>query len=855
MLFGISFPQNKNLFLCLTVHNLAVFHYISSKKNKNFLCTGRKNRIFIYLCITIGKYRIKQKTKMRKTFHLLAAMMLCAASALAGEITEKQAYQIAGRFFNNAPAMRKAPATQGGDAITLAQAAEGYYAFNRGRSGGYVIVAADDRARAEVLGYADRGTFRPDSLPEAMRWWLGEYARELAYAAQSPADGAKQLKRQLPTYSAIEPMLSSQWGQDDPYNALCPTYQGDKCPTGCVATAVAQIMYYHKWPERGTGSHSYDWVVNDQVQNKFSVDFSESTYNWQAMTDTYGENSTQPSKDAVAKLMYDLGVATEMGYHPSGSGTQSTEAIKALANYFGYDPSVNVLWRDYYGLAEWQEMLYRSLAAGQPVYYAGSSYDGAHAFVFDGYRDGYFHINWGWDGMSNGYFIVSALDPTAQGTGGSSSGYNFNQNAAIAIRPAEAGSVATPLMYCANGFTTSTPIVSMNDYVTFTGGFYNYGCGNCNMTLGIKVVCPDGDSLYLASDYTAELSTNYGYSQFEMSLEGFPTESGSYLVYPAYRDENDGTWHDIPSNITYGMTHLIATVNYSMILFSSPDAPVENTEATGVSLLSTPYAAQNFQVKATITNNGSGEYIDEVFAAIVAVGGNEILANSNPIAVDIIGGDATDLTFTLPAPVATGNYELVIASLNANAILSERLPITVTEAPEGDPSFSMASPLTVSNAGNVTADNLQFTAAITCNSGFYGNQIFAYVFPEDGDDNVGYLTTDLYIGEGETRNVTLSGSIEGLEVGKTYITSLYYVYAGYYLQQISYNNNYAEFTVGALTPVDGISDDAQPHDISVYNLAGRCLLRQHATKADLSQLAPGTYIIKENGKTKKVVKN
>ena len=260
-------------------------------------------------------------------------------------------------------------------------------------------------------------------------------------------------------------------------------------------------------------------------------------------------------------------------------------------------------------------------------------------------------------------------------------------------------------------------------------------------------------------------------------------------------------------------------------------------------------------MKATITNNGSGEYIDEVFAAIVAVGGNEILANSNPIAVDIIGGDATDLTFTLPAPVATGNYELVIASLNANAILSERLPITVTEAPEGDPSFSMASPLTVSNAGNVTADNLQFSAAITCNSGFYGNQIFAYVFPEDGDDNVGYLTTDLYIGEGETRNVTLSGSIEGLEVGKTYITSLYYVYAGYYLQQISYNNNYAEFTVGALTPVDGINDDAQPHDISVYNLAGRCLLRQHATKADLSQLAPGTYIIKENGKTKKVVKN
>ncbi len=793
---------------------------------------------------------------MRKTFHLLAAMLLCAASAVAGEITEKQAYQIAGRFFNSSQAMRKAPATQGEATITLAQAAEGYYAFNRGRGGGYVIVAADDRARAEVLGYSDSGTFRPDSMPEAMRWWLGEYARELAYAAQSPANEAKQLKRQLPTYSAIEPLLSSLWGQDDPYNALCPTYQGEKCPSGCVATAVAQIMYYHKWPEHGTGSHSYDWVVNEQVQNKFSVDFSKSTYNWQAMTDTYGEGSSQASKDAVAKLMYDLGVASEMNYHPSGSGTSSTEAIKAMANYFGYDPGVNVLWRNYYGLAEWQEMLYGSLAAGYPVYYAGSSYDGAHAFVFDGYRDGYFHVNWGWDGMSNGYFLVSALDPAAQGTGGSSSGYNFSQSAAINLRPAEAGSVATPLMYCDMGFYTLTPLTTLGDSATFTGGFYNYGFGTCNLTLGIKVVSPNGDSIYLASDYSAELGHNYGYQTFDMSLENFPTESGSYRVYPAYRDENDGSWHDMRSNISMGMTHLIAFVENNYILFFTPDAPVESVEASDVSLLSTPYAAENFQVKATITNNGSGEYIDEVFAAIVAVGGTEILSNSNPIAVDILGGDATELTFTLPAPEGTGNYELVIASLNANTMLSERLPITVTEAPSGSLSFSMARPLTVSNANNVTADDLHFSASITCNSGFYGDQIFAYVFPEDGDDYVGYLSTDLYIGEGETRNVTLSGSIEGLEVGRTYTASLYYLIAGYYLQAISQSsNNIATFTVGALTPVDGISDDAQPHDISVYNLAGRCLLRQHATTADLSQLAPGTYIIKANGKTKKVVKN
>ena len=285
---------------------------------------------------------------MRKYLYLLAMLTLFAGAAQAGKITDAQAYTIASKFFNDNSAMRRSPAYSSEATVSLAHAASGYYAFNRGQGGGFVIVAADDNARNMVLGYADSGTFDADSMPAAMRWWLGEYGRELAHA--SAAGDGTRVKRQLPVYDAVKPLLTSLWGQDEPYDALCPEYMGEQCPTGCVATAMAQIMYYHKWPERGTGSASYTWEVNGQTQGTLSADFSQSTYNWAAMTDTYSAASTQEAKDAVAKLMYDLGVASKMAYHPSGSGASSYTAVKAMADYFGYDPSVNMLDRNCYGL-------------------------------------------------------------------------------------------------------------------------------------------------------------------------------------------------------------------------------------------------------------------------------------------------------------------------------------------------------------------------------------------------------------------------------------------------------------------------------------------------------------------------
>ena len=395
---------------------------------------------------------------MKKTIGLMAALLLIAGTAAAEKIDKSEALKIASEFFSTAAGRKTTPAK--GDA-TLRPAGEGraYYAFNRGEGSGYVIVAADDRAAESVLGFADSGAFSSDSMPPAMRWWLDEYARQIDYAAgaERQTDGCRP-RLSAPDRKDIAPLLTTLWNQNEPYNLLCPEYEGEKCLTGCLATAVAQVMRYHRWPERGTGSHSYEWEVDDKVIDTLSVDFSQSVYNWDAMTDTYGKESTEEQRNAVARLMYDVGVACDMQYHPQGSGALSTAAVVALQRYFGYSRSDNLLFREYYTIDEWEDTVYSSLAQGLPVLYSGvTSTSEGHAFVCDGYRDGYFHINWGWSGVSNGYFLLWSLDPDVQGTGGSSSGngFDFYQDI-LTARPAEAGDVAVPQVLCGGSFGVDT---------------------------------------------------------------------------------------------------------------------------------------------------------------------------------------------------------------------------------------------------------------------------------------------------------------------------------------------------------------------------------------------------------------
>lgn len=315
-----------------------------------------------------------------------------------------------------------------------------------------VLLSADDKGYP-VLAYFDSELPATAELPANIRHWLQEYDRQIAWAIEhqaEPAEGVKQAWQAVAASQKAEqtivvaPLIATQWDQDAPYNLLSPK----QCPTGCVATAMAQIMRYWSFPARGTGQKSYSGTGGT-----LTADFEATEYDWAHMPLTLSAGSSQQEKEAVATLMYHCGVATEMSYSSTGSGTFVIEnfsrngydcAEYALKNYFGYKPTMHGELRDYkddytpYSDEEWTEMVKEDLLQGRPVLYAGygDNGGGGHAFVCDGYRDDdYFHFNWGWSGYYDGYFRLNALTLSGVGTGGGDGNFNTYQNAIFGLEP------------------------------------------------------------------------------------------------------------------------------------------------------------------------------------------------------------------------------------------------------------------------------------------------------------------------------------------------------------------------------------------------------------------------------------
>lgn len=309
-----------------------------------------------------------------------------------------------------------------------------YYAFNLEQ--GYVIVSGDDEM-TELVGYAENGFFDAENVPPQMQLWLNGYAEYVAAVQSGKAKAKKILLSDSPSV-VVEPLVTTKWNQDAPFNNFAPEYTDDnnntqRCATGCAATAMAQIMKFHNWPEQGVGHYSYE----HQSFGTISSNFSEHVYDWTNMIDRYnnGEYSSEQA-DAVALLMKDCGVSLNMNYGPV-SGASIYSYYPAFKNYFRYTSrTVN---RSGCETAEFTKIITDELQEGRPIIYCGTGEDGGHAFVVDGYDTNYFlHVNWGWGGYSDGYFDMNYMDPTGLGIGGGSGAFKWNQGIVLA-RPLKDG--------------------------------------------------------------------------------------------------------------------------------------------------------------------------------------------------------------------------------------------------------------------------------------------------------------------------------------------------------------------------------------------------------------------------------
>ena len=319
-----------------------------------------------------------------------------------------------------------------------------YYVFNNESAEGFVIVAGDDNV-LPILGYSLDGSFTQNNIPSNVAKWLEEYKAQIRDITENGIEATPQIANEWIHYSStasnlisstnetngVSPLVQTKWSQSPYINALCPS----NSVTGCVATAMAQIMKFWNFPATGSGFHSY----NHDRYGTLSASFGSTTYQWGSMP-----NMVNSSNNAVATLMYHCGVSVDMNYSPESSNAYviSTQSPiqhcseYALKTYFGYKNTLKGVERINYSQTQWVNLLKTELDAGRPILYAGFGSGGGHAFVCDGYDNSdYFHFNWGWGGAYDGYFSINALNPSGTGTGGGTGGYNNGHQAIIGIVP------------------------------------------------------------------------------------------------------------------------------------------------------------------------------------------------------------------------------------------------------------------------------------------------------------------------------------------------------------------------------------------------------------------------------------
>ena len=537
---------------------------------------------------------------------IIAIVLLTAMSLSAAVRTPDEVLRIAAAF--TAPSGRmKAPArTLRQNAIAAQDVA--YIAVNT--RGGYVLVGADDRL-PEILGYSDSGSFDTDNLSPAFRYWMQCYAEELE-AVSNQQSAISNQQAALP--KAIEPLVTCKWNQSAPYNDLAPQYNntGGKCVTGCVATAMAQVMYRYKYPAIGTGSHSYYWICTDPVgaTGTLSANFGATTYDWANMIDSYRSGYTSDQAAAVATLMYHCGVAIDMGFGAS-SGAYTDKVPVALRDYFGYDANYQRIQKVMYPADSLNSLIYAELNSGRPVLISGHNDEGGHAFVTDGCdKRSYFHINWGWGGSNDGYYLLTALNPgKSQGIGGTTKGYNKGTTFYIGLQPAKSGTpVAIPQMAAEKFSLSKESFGRTESFSVSIERLENFGLTDFSGSYGIALYDEDETQLVKVLKQQDNYSLKAGYHRTTTATLSttIPNSvpAGNYHLCAVYKDANYGWMRMLCTQDDY---YRELTITSIQVTFYPNDAAPELSLTApiafpeGVNLDSIPFtgAPLSFTVKNT----------------------------------------------------------------------------------------------------------------------------------------------------------------------------------------------------------------------------------------------------------------
>ncbi|MBR3446128.1 MAG: C10 family peptidase [Prevotella sp.] len=697
---------------------------------------------------------------MKKTYLFLTSILLLFTVTIsAGPVTKSDARKTAQDFFvkkglsvKGEPfkAPRKNAASQKDDAA--------YYVFNATEKG-FVIVSGDDRT-APILGYSLTDNFDEAKLPPHIKSWFQHYADEIERLGDIKVPG----RRLVNTHAEIAPKLTTKWNQGNPFYLQCPQYNGQYSVTGCVATATAQVMYYHKCPS-GTMPSGLDAYTTRRLGISVPA-LSATSFDWNSMVNEYTSSATTTQKNAVAKLMRYCGQINQMDYSPSASGAYYH--VDLYISKFGYAQGARRAFSEDYSISEWDELIYNELVNDRPVLYEGQSTGGGHAFVVDGYKDGLYHVNWGWGGAYDSYFRLTVMEPGGGGIGASSTsdGYSSGQGAVIGLQPASKGSTEQDKYLTGRDMTLeesdgTTWMRTTLFNLTGSNATFEYGMAKLNADLSINT-----NQIYDKSQRSVASLSGF-YSGFGIDDSYGMTAGTTARFVPVSREVGKTTWHKAFKGNAY--FEVTATNVGGKLTYTYTIQPILNLQG-GLSMEGDKfYKDMDLTANAAINNQG-GEYVGDLYLyAHTPESDKDTLLSFTGIAMEPNTNETFKFKFT---PEEVGTYMLYLTSDyggttdRGNDIIAQ-LSIEVNAPPIELVSYQYGYNGSVLEAMIKNKSDMTYTSAI-----------IAYIYKKEGSSynffdwsyawaSNGYL----YAGETAQYNISITNA---MSAGNEYAIDLRY---------------------------------------------------------------------------------
>ena len=730
---------------------------------------------------------------MRKiTITLLASLL--TLTAFAGPVSRQQALQEAKAYLQT---QRNARGVSQTEALTLAyecqpKASRGvsnasplYYVFNQGKQQGFIVVAGDDRVKP-VLGYVDAGSFDINEVHEGMQWWLGALESTMTAVAKTPDDGRnfEVLSDNSGFKAYVEPLVKVNWGQGGPYNNRCPLDKGHNATggnyphslVGCTAVAMSQVLSRWQYPAHPVGKISY---TTNRHKMQIEEDLSTFVFDWDKMLPSYaGGKGTAAERDAVAELAYACGVATQMDYCSVASGAFLNS--DQLEEHFGIDKGCNIITRYYFTKDEWDHIAKNELSNGRPIIYFGYSMDAGHAFVCDGYnQDGLFHINWGWDGSMNGYFALAELNSAVEHAGAptdEAGSFNIDQEMIIGIQPKkDVETEVVQQLYFTNMVITS-PRGTRNNVKLDVKGIYTDG-NNFDGVITLGIFDKDGNFISKFGSVHKLALTGWN-GKDVLTLGGALPSSltpGVYTLRPICGKTVDDLAPMKGRQSSPYVSYLTMELKGALVALSKPEMSEAKITVVGEPVLmdGKAFVGISNPIEIKLRNDGAlynGPIVlqregdggqQRVFANNYIIGqGEELVIRANVKAPESGSRDKINIWIA-------GEDNDRFQNNGFEYVMVGSVEYDLTTPTSGSPMLQLNS-CQIQNPKSTVyyGENLNINITLTNNGGFYGDKIFAFVFPPQGGTSIGSAQKKILLDKGQRISFDLNYAVNNLAPDK-----------------------------------------------------------------------------------------